>query len=94
LTKANNATNDMTTGYRANSYCIAVGFPHSLVTVNQAQKHFNKGALQRDFFRQMRFLLPGSGLEYAAKFNCHILSNMQINVLEYLRGKILLKANL
>jgi hypothetical protein len=52
----------MTTGYRAKSYCIAVGFPYSLVTANQAQKHFNKGALQRDFFRQMRFLLHGSGL--------------------------------
>jgi hypothetical protein len=52
----------MTTGYRAKSYCIAVGFPHSLVTANQAQKHFNKGALQQDFFRQMRFLLHGSGL--------------------------------
>jgi hypothetical protein len=51
----------MTTGYRAKSYCIAVGFPYSLVTANQAQKHFNKGALQRDFFRQMRFLLHGSG---------------------------------
>src|ERR1035438_6912485 len=53
----------MTTGYRAKSYCIAVGFPHSFVTANQAQKPFNKGALQRDFFRQMRFLLHGSGLE-------------------------------
>jgi hypothetical protein len=52
----------MTTGYRAKSYRIAVGFPHSLVTANQAQKHFNNGALQRDFFRQMRFLLHGSGL--------------------------------
>jgi hypothetical protein len=62
LTKVNNATNEMTTGYRAKSYCIAVSFPHSLVTANQAQKHFNKGALQRDFFRQMRFLLHGSGL--------------------------------
>ena len=27
----------MTTCYRANSYCIAVGFPHRMVTANQAQ---------------------------------------------------------
>jgi hypothetical protein len=51
----------MTIGYRAKSYCIAVGFSHRLVTANQAQKHFNKGALQRDLFRQMRFLLHGFG---------------------------------
>jgi hypothetical protein len=62
LTKANSATSDVTTSYRAKSYCIAISFPHSLVKANQAQKHFNKGALQRDFFHQMKFLLHDSGL--------------------------------
>jgi hypothetical protein len=38
------------------------------VTANQAQKPFNKGALQRDFFRQMRFLLHGSGLDKVTIF--------------------------
>jgi hypothetical protein len=51
----------MTIGYRANSYCIAVGFLHSIVVANQAQKHFNKVDQRRDFFHSTEFLLHGSG---------------------------------